>query len=161
MSQQLICLFNKKKKKIYLRYNTNFGSFCYPQMSFIFVKKQLFFFNMTKFSEFCYYKVKKSIFAPYKVIVKLNGLNFKINIFKNYLHLNIGYSHPFYIKFPKGLVFTVLEDKKNIFMVESFNSALVYGFIAILRQLKPINNYTQTGFSLYKELIKIKIGKKK
>lgn len=161
MTTQLHCFFIKKKKKIYLQYKHNFASFSLPNMSFFYLQQRLWFFHWTKLANFSYNFLKKTIYSPHRVIVRLNGLNFKLLLNKNYLQVIVGYSHSLYIKLPKGLIIKILDEKKNIFILESFNSSLLFSFVFFLKKVKPINNYTQTGFTLSNEIIKIKIGKKK
>lgn len=160
MEPILSCFFVKKKKNIYLKYKQYVNSFFFPHQLYFF-QKSLFGYKISKLQRMLYFRVKKAVFFPTKIMIKLNGLNFKIIVIKNYLQLVLGYSHVVYIKLPFGVKFEWLDEKKNIFFLESFNRNLLFSFILLLKTLKPVNCYTQTGFTLLKEIIKIKIGKKK
>ena len=108
-----------------------------------------------------YNLLKKITFSTYRILLKLNGLNFKFMLFSNYLQCTLGYSHLIYILLPKGLNLTILDDKKNLLLIECFNYSLVTSLVHILKQLKPINPYNLTGICLQSTSIVKKIGKKK
>jgi len=142
-------------------YKSQFNSIFLNQMVVSCSKKQLFLLQPLVRLKNDYLRIKKTVFFPYKILLKLNGLNFKIAVVANYVQLVLGYSHPVFIKLPRGLRIVIIDEKKNILLIESFNRNIVASFISLLYRLKPINNYTQIGFSKLKETIKLKIGKKK
>jgi hypothetical protein len=164
MQKLLRYYYSHNQKKIYIIYTNQFNFLKLNNIFLIGQNSKLFICGLPAIvtsSKYNYLLLKKITFNKYRSVIKLNGLNFKFNILLNYLQCTLGYSHLIYISLPKGLSVKLIEEKKNLLIIESFNYALVQSFVKLLKGIKPINPYSLAGVCLNSEIHRNKIGKKK
>lgn len=164
MTTSLLSFYNHNQKKIYITYANHFNSLKINKLQLSLQNNKLYILGLQSYTNSfkCNYKLlKKYTFTNYRILVKLNGLNFKFNILENYLQCILGYSHVIYILLPKGVQLSLIDDKKNLLLVESFNYLLVMAVIFTLKKIRPINPYNLTGICLNSQNLNKKIGKKK
>lgn len=164
MTYTLNSFYSYNQKKIYIVYSNHFNSLKTTKLQFFKKNKNLYIFGPIVYLnsfQYNYKMLKKCTFTNYRILLRLNGVNFKFSIVKNYLQCVLGYSHLIYILIPKGINVNIVDDKKNLLLLESFNYSLIMSLIYILKKIKPINSYNLTGICLNSVTLKKKIGKKK
>ena len=99
-----------------------------------------------------------NLFKIFKDRLILEGIGYKVWKKFNILKFKIGYSRPSYIKIPKGIYVSIYKLKR----ITIFSISLSYlrNFKYLLRCLKIPDPYKKKGIRFYKEMIKLKIGKK-
>ncbi len=91
----------------------------------------------------------------------LFGVGFKMEIVKNYLVLNLGFSHPIYFKIPESISIEVTKPVNNLstLKVSGINKELVGLISDKIRSLKKPEPYKGKGFKYKDEIIIRKAGK--
>ena len=100
----------------------------------------------------------KGLLQPFKLILILKGIGFKIFIEKNYLLLKIGFSHNIYIKIPYNIKIIIQNNNNIIFSSRDY--ILLTQFINFVKNHKKPEPYKGKGFSFKNEKILKKEGKK-
>jgi hypothetical protein len=99
-----------------------------------------------------------NIFNGWFIELQITGLGYRVKINElGYLFLNLGYSHAFAIKVPKGINLLINKDKILLF---SSDLILLNHFISNIMRLKPIDVYKGKGINFIFKTIKLKEGKK-
>jgi large subunit ribosomal protein L6 len=100
---------------------------------------------------------------PYKKILELNGLGFKINTIKKdsqfEITFKLGYSHQIVLNAPNSIS-KVSFEKKKLFL-ESHDKINLGNFSQHVYRLKAENAYKDRGFSFFKNKKTLKPIKKK
>ena len=119
------------------------------------------------------FKKKKKVLLIYNIIIKnlmynlfkfsterllLNGVGYKVWKKKNILKFKLGYSTPIFIRIPTGILVSIYKFKK--LKITSLSLHYLRIFKYILRNLRTPDVYKKKGVRFYKEIIKLKEGKK-
>lgn len=91
----------------------------------------------------------------------LFGVGFKMEVKKNYLVLNLGYSHPIYFGIPKGITIEATNPitNKSSVTVTGIDKEIVGLVASKIRALKKPEPYKGKGFRYSDEVIVRKAGK--
>jgi len=89
--------------------------------------------------------------------LEINGVGYKAVMQGDKLVLNLGYSHPIEMKFPKGIEVSV---EKNLVTIKGFDKYLVGETAAIIRSKRKPEPYKGKGIKYTDEVIIRKAGKK-
>ncbi|HDM31800.1 MAG TPA: 50S ribosomal protein L6 [bacterium] len=87
----------------------------------------------------------------------IQGLGYRANMEGDTLVLQVGFSHPVKVTFPKEIKVTV---EKNIISVSGIDKELVGQIAAKIRNVKPAEPYKEKGIKYLGERIKRKVAKK-
>jgi large subunit ribosomal protein L6 len=140
----------KKSKEIQLNYN-NTERILY-----------LMHYDM-KQNHFCLSLINKLIWGVWKgYSVKLNiiGVGYKAVIENKNLILKIGFSHTVKYKIPEDIQIKILNKKLLTLVILSNNLQRATQIAAEIKSLKPVEPYKGKGIKYFKEVIKLKEGKK-
>lgn len=89
--------------------------------------------------------------------LEIQGVGYRAQVEKNKLILNVGYSHPVEIHFPKEILITV--ENNTIITIKGINKEVVGQIAATIRQVKPPEPYKGKGIRYKRENIRKKAGK--
>lgn len=95
--------------------------------------------------------------TPFKKVLQLNGVGYKVELKGTDLVFAVGFSHPVTLKVPEGITATVA---KNVITVEGPDKHAVGQFAANIRAVKPPEPYLGKGIKYEDEVIRRKQGKK-
>ncbi|MGE5541021.1 MAG: 50S ribosomal protein L6 [Bacillota bacterium] len=95
--------------------------------------------------------------TPFKKVLELNGVGYKVELKGNELVLAVGFSHPVVLQIPQGITVTVV---KNVITVEGSDKQQVGQFAAEIRAVKKPEPYLGKGIKYQDEVIRRKQGKK-
>lgn len=95
--------------------------------------------------------------TPFKKVLQLNGVGYKVELKGKELVFAVGFSHPVSLTVPEGLTATVA---KNMITIEGANKEQVGQFSAEVRSVKPPEPYLGKGIKYEDEIILRKQGKK-
>jgi large subunit ribosomal protein L6 len=95
--------------------------------------------------------------TPFKKVLQLNGVGYKVELKGNELVFAVGFSHPVALIIPEGLTATVA---KNLITIEGADKQKVGQFAAEVRAVKPPEPYLGKGIKYEDEVIRRKQGKK-
>lgn len=95
--------------------------------------------------------------TPFKKVLELNGVGYKVELRGDELVFNVGFSHPVNIKVPEGITATVA---KNVITVEGPDKQKVGQFAAEVRAIKKPEPYLGKGIKYDTEVLRRKQGKK-
>lgn len=95
--------------------------------------------------------------TPFKKVLQLNGVGYKVELRGTDLVFAVGFSHPVTLAVPKDLTVTVV---KNLITVEGSDKQEVGQFAAEIRAVKPPEPYLGKGIKYEDEVIRRKQGKK-
>jgi len=95
--------------------------------------------------------------TPFKKVLQLNGVGYKVELKGDELVFAVGFSHPVNIKVPAGITVTVV---KNTITVEGSDKQRVGQFAAEVRAIKKPEPYLGKGIKYEDEVIRRKQGKK-
>lgn len=95
--------------------------------------------------------------TPWKKVLVLNGVGFKVELRGNELVLSVGFSHQVIMKVPEGLTVTVV---KNTITIEGADKQRVGQFAAEVRDVKRPEPYLGKGIKYEDEVVRRKQGKK-
>ncbi len=95
--------------------------------------------------------------TPYKKVLILEGVGYKVELKGTELILLVGKSHPVSVQVPSDVTVTVL---KNSVTIESPNKESVGQFAAEVRAVKPPEPYLGKGLRFDNEVVRRKQGKK-
>jgi large subunit ribosomal protein L6 len=87
----------------------------------------------------------------------IQGLGYRANMEGNVLVLQVGFSHPVKVTFPKEIKVSV---EKNVISVSGIDKELVGQVAAKIRDVKPAEPYKEKGIKYIDEKIKRKVAKK-
>jgi large subunit ribosomal protein L6 len=99
----------------------------------------------------------KGVETPFKKVLVLNGVGYKVDLKGKDLVFAVGFSHPVTMTTPEGLTATV---NKNVITVEGADKQKVGQFAAEIRAVKPPEPYLGKGIKYEDETILRKQGKK-
>nr|YP_010728934.1 ribosomal protein L6 [Lithothamnion corallioides]WEA77071.1 ribosomal protein L6 [Lithothamnion corallioides] len=89
--------------------------------------------------------------------LKIQGVGYRAQVDKNNLILNVGYSHPVFIKSPPGISIKV-ENQTSI-EVNGINKETVGQVAAKIRSVRPPEPYKGKGIRYENETVRKKVGK--
>lgn len=95
--------------------------------------------------------------TPFKKVLQLNGVGYKVELRGTDLVFAVGFSHPVTLPVPQGITITVV---KNTITVEGADKQQVGQFAAEIRAVKPPEPYLGKGIKYDDEVIRRKQGKK-
>lgn len=95
--------------------------------------------------------------TPWKKVLILKGVGYKVELRGKELVLNVGFSHPVTLQVPEGLTATV---EKNTIRIEGADKQAVGQFAAEVRDVKRPEPYLGKGIAYEGEVIRRKQGKK-
>lgn len=95
--------------------------------------------------------------TPFKKVLQLNGVGYKVELKGNELVFAVGFSHPVVLKVPEGITATVV---KTTITIEGADKQKVGQFAAEVRAVKPPEPYLGKGIKYDDEVIRRKQGKK-
>lgn len=95
--------------------------------------------------------------TPWKKVLELNGVGYRVEVRGTDLVLNVGFSHPVALPIPQGLSVNVA---KNIITIEGADKQKVGQFAAEVRDVKRPEPYLGKGIKYQDEVIRRKQGKK-
>jgi large subunit ribosomal protein L6 len=95
--------------------------------------------------------------TPFKKVLILNGVGYKVELKGNELVFAVGFSHPVSLKIPEGITATVV---KTTITVEGSDKQQVGQFAAEIREVKKPEPYLGKGIKYEDEVIRRKQGKK-
>ncbi len=93
----------------------------------------------------------------YEVKLTMVGVGYRANVQGDKLDLQVGFSHPTFIRIPKGVQVTV--DKGTVIIVQGIDKAQVGQFAASVRAMKPPEPYKGKGIRYENEYVRKKEGK--
>lgn len=95
--------------------------------------------------------------TPWKKVLILKGVGYKVELRGKEIVLNVGFSHPVSLTVPEGITATV--EKANI-TISGADKQAVGQFAAEVRAVKPPEPYLGKGIAYDNEVIRRKQGKK-
>jgi large subunit ribosomal protein L6 len=95
--------------------------------------------------------------TPFKKVLILNGVGYKVELKGNELVFAVGFSHPVVLKVPEGITATVV---KTTITLEGSDKQKLGQFAAEVRGVKPPEPYLGKGIKYDDEVIRRKQGKK-
>jgi large subunit ribosomal protein L6 len=95
--------------------------------------------------------------TPFKKVLQLNGVGYKVELRGTDLVFAVGFSHPVTLAIPAGVTATVV---KNTITVEGSDKQQVGQFAAEIREVKKPEPYLGKGIKYEDEVIRRKQGKK-
>jgi large subunit ribosomal protein L6 len=95
--------------------------------------------------------------TPFKKVLILNGVGYKVELRGNELVFAVGFSHPVALTIPEGITATVV---KTTITIEGADKQKVGQFAAEVRAVKPPEPYLGKGIKYDTEVIRRKQGKK-
>lgn len=95
--------------------------------------------------------------TPFKKVLIINGVGYKVENKGNELVFALGFSHPVVMKIPDGITVTVV---KNVITLEGADKQKVGQFAAEIRDKKRPEPYLGKGIKYEDEVIRRKQGKK-
>ncbi len=95
--------------------------------------------------------------TPFKKVLIMKGVGYKVELRGRELVLNVGFSHPVSLAIPDGIEAKV--EKLNI-TIEGADKQKVGQFAAEIRDVKPPEPYLGKGIAYDNEVIRRKQGKK-
>lgn len=95
--------------------------------------------------------------TPFKKVLVLNGVGYKVELKGSDLVFAVGFSHPVTLAVPQGITVTVV---KNVITVEGSDKQQVGQFAAEIRAVKKPEPYLGKGIKYEDEVIRRKQGKK-
>jgi large subunit ribosomal protein L6 len=95
--------------------------------------------------------------TPWKKVLIMKGVGYKVELKGSDLVLNVGFSHPVTLSVPEGLTATV---EKTTIRIEGADKQKVGQFAAEIRAIKPPEPYLGKGIAYDDEVIRRKQGKK-
>jgi ribosomal protein L6, bacterial type len=95
--------------------------------------------------------------TPFKKVLILNGVGYKVELRGNELVFAVGFSHPVALKVPEGITASVV---KTTITIEGADKQKVGQFAAEVRAVKPPEPYLGKGIKYDDEVIRRKQGKK-
>lgn len=97
----------------------------------------------------------------YKVIQELIGVGYKADAQNNILELSLGYSHNIFIKLPKEVTVSTINErgKPPTIVLESIDKQLIGLVAAKIRSLRKPEPYKGKGIRFKDEVIRKKAGK--
>jgi large subunit ribosomal protein L6 len=95
--------------------------------------------------------------TPWKKVLQLNGVGYKVEVRGTDLVLTVGFSHPVVLAIPADLTVTVV---KNNITIEGADKQRVGQFAAEVRDIKRPEPYLGKGIKYEDEVIRRKQGKK-
>ena len=95
--------------------------------------------------------------TPFKKVLIINGVGYKVEHKGNELVFALGFSHPVVMKIPEGITVTVV---KNVITIEGADKQKVGQFAAEIRDKKRPEPYLGKGIKYEDEVIRRKQGKK-
>ena len=87
----------------------------------------------------------------------IEGVGFKWEVKEDKLQLNVGFSHPVFIKIPTDLTLSI---EKGTLTISGINKELVTLFAMQVRKIKPVEPYKGKGIKYENEVVIRKQGKK-
>ena len=99
----------------------------------------------------------KGVETPFKKVLVLNGVGYKVELKGKDLVFAVGFSHPVTMTVPESLTATVA---KNVITIEGADKQKVGQFAAEIRAIKPPEPYLGKGIKYEDETILRKQGKK-
>ena len=99
----------------------------------------------------------KGVETPFKKVLILNGVGYKVELKGDELVFAVGFSHPVVKKIPQGITVTVV---KTTITVEGSDKQQVGQFAAEVREIKKPEPYLGKGIKYEDEVIRRKQGKK-
>ncbi len=97
------------------------------------------------------------VVTPFKKVLILKGVGYKVELRGNELVFNVGFSHQVIMKVPEGLTAAV---EKGTIRIEGADKQRVGQFAAEVRAVKPPEPYLGKGIAYEGEVIRRKQGKK-
>mgnify|MGYP003489026906 CR=1 FL=1 len=94
--------------------------------------------------------------TPFKKVLQLNGVGYKVELKVKDLVLNVGFSHQVSMPVPDGLTATVA---KNLITIEGADKQKVGQISAVIRRLRKNDPYKGKGIRYEGEQIRRKVGK--
>ncbi len=95
--------------------------------------------------------------TPWKKVLELNGVGYKVELRGQELVLSVGFSHQVVLSIPDDITVTVV---KNIITIEGADKQRVGQFAAEVRDVKRPEPYLGKGIKYQDEVIRRKQGKK-
>jgi large subunit ribosomal protein L6 len=95
--------------------------------------------------------------TPWKKVLKLTGVGYKVELRGSELVFNVGFSHQVIVKVPEGLTATA---EKNVITITGADKQRVGQFAAEIRDIKRPEPYLGKGIAYEGEVIRRKQGKK-
>lgn len=95
--------------------------------------------------------------TPFKKVLILNGVGYKVELRGNELVFAVGFSHPVALTVPEGITASVV---KTTITIEGADKQKVGQFAAEVRAVKPPEPYLGKGIKYDDEVIRRKQGKK-
>ncbi|KND49999.1 MAG: ribosomal protein L6 [Parcubacteria bacterium C7867-008] len=95
--------------------------------------------------------------TPFKKVLILNGVGYKVELKGSELVFAVGFSHPVVVKIPEGITVGVV---KTTMTIEGADKQKVGQFAAEIRGIKPPEPYLGKGIKYDDEVIRRKQGKK-
>ncbi|MBU6323577.1 MAG: 50S ribosomal protein L6 [Patescibacteria group bacterium] len=99
----------------------------------------------------------KGVDAPYRRVLILEGVGYRVEQKGKNLVLTVGFSHPVTLAIPEGITASV---EKNSIALESIDKEAIGQFAADIRRVKPPEPYLGKGIRYEGEVIRRKQGKK-
>jgi len=95
----------------------------------------------------------------YERRLEIIGVGYKAQASGSKLTLNLGFSHPVEYIAPKGIMFDIDKEKKNIIIITGINKQIIGEVAAKLRSMKQPEPYKGKGIRYFGENVPKKAGK--
>jgi len=102
------------------------------------------------------YNLVKGVTEGFEKTLELSGVGFRARVEGDNLVLNVGYSHPVYIKAPPGISFSVKENKIT---VSGIDKTLVGDIAEKIKKTRIPDPYKGKGIKYAGEVLRKKAGK--
>ncbi len=99
----------------------------------------------------------KGVVDGFQKNLEFTGVGYKAQVKNDGIELQLGFSHPIFIKAPEGITF---KAEKNSIAVSGIDKALIGQVAAQIRTLRPPEPYKGSGIRYAGEVIRRKAGKK-
>lgn len=95
----------------------------------------------------------------YEKKLEIQGVGFRAQVQGQKLTLNVGFSHSVEFTAPKGITFSIDQEKKNIIIITGIDKQLVGETAAKIRSIRKPEPYKGKGVRYLGEIIQRKAGK--
>lgn len=132
-----ILVFKKSFNKLFIQLNTN-------NFTYLYKKLLIFFINVSKVTQ---------------KLLQITGVGYKFLLNNYNLIISIGLSHQYFLKLDRRFSY-YLYKKAAILKISGLNYFKLTSLYHKIRLIKKPDIYKAKGISFYKEIIKLKQGKK-
>lgn len=117
-------------------------------------------FKMNHFYLSMLNKLIWGVWKGYTIKLNIIGVGYKVFLEKNILSFKLGFSHNVLYNIPNDIIIKILSPKALTLLVMGKDLQKVNQVASEIKGLKPIEPYKGKGIKYFKDIIKLKQGKK-